>query len=219
MIRFSMILALALLVAPVAAFADNQDEGLYDPVAPAGSAFVRFISVDPSLKDGDDSPTVNGKEYDSVPFATVSPYFVIPQGELKTTFHEASTTAKAKSGKFYTQVLRGDRIVTLTDTLADKNPNKAQVIFYNLSVHSAVSLKTADGSVAITQQPVKANSEAARSVNAIKLKSTVYAGDSKLTSVPSLVLERGKAYAIVLLSEADGEPKVVTALSRTDTNK
>ena len=219
MIRFSMILALALLISPAVTLADNQDEGLYDPVAPAGSAFIRFINVDPSIKGGDDSPTVNGKEYDGVPFATVSPYFVIPKGDLKTTFHQASSSMLAESGKFYTQVLRADRIETLTDELADKNPNKAQIIFYNLSIHSAVSLKTSNGSLAITAKPVAAGKQSARSVNPIKLDAAIFAGETKLAPVPSLVLERGKAYAIVILSEADGEPKVITALSRTDTNK
>ena len=107
-----MILALALLVAPSLAFADNQDEGLYDPVAPAGSAFVRFISVDPSMKDGDDSPTVNGKEYDGVPFATVSPYFVIPKGDLKTTFHQAIDNDASRIRESFTR-----RFCALTESI------------------------------------------------------------------------------------------------------
>lgn len=215
---FPLCLALAVLISPLAAMAENTDDGLYDPVAPAGSAFIRFMNADPSVKNNQ-APTANGKQYEEVDYAQVSPYYPIPKGALKTTFMTASTEATLEEGKFYTQVLRAERIETIADPVTEKNPNKAQVSFYNLSVTPEVSLKTADGATAITTEPVKSGKAAARLLNAIKLNSGIFNGTTRLAAVDALALERGKAYSIVLFSDENGEPKVVTTTNSTDTTK
>lgn len=214
--RIFAVMVAALILTPLAALAENADEGLYDPVPPDGSAFVRFVNIDPAVKD--EGPDANGKEYDDVEFGTVSPYYVVPKGELKTTFESATATAPIEEGKFYTQVLSGKEIKTITDSVSNV-PAKAQVSLYNLSASSPeLSLKTADGKTAITQTPVKPFETATRAMNAVKVGTAVYKGDGKVADVDSLVLERGKAYGVFVMDDG-GKAKIVTAQAKTDTKK
>ncbi len=51
MVRFLTMFLAAAMIIPT--FANAQDEGLYDPVAPDGSAFFRFINADSNKGDNE----------------------------------------------------------------------------------------------------------------------------------------------------------------------
>lgn len=219
MTRFFAILALAVLLpfaAQNAALAENADEGLYDPVPPPGSAYVRFINVDPDVND--EGVDANGKEYSDVPFAEMSPYYVFPKGEVKASFEEASTTLKVESGKFYTLVLSKDKIVPLTDP-TNTNGAKALVTLYNLSKTPEAVLKTADGKITVTETPAKSGALSSRVMNAVKFTTAVYSGDTKIMDGQELALERGKSYAVVLYDDKEGAPHITNFIATTDTKK
>src|SRR5688572_6556184 len=107
-----MILSTALL-----GFAHNaaaQDQGLYDPLPPEGSAFVRFLSE--SSGTGSVQAKANSKGYDYLTAKQVSSYYIVPQGPVKAEIGAASKDFNAEAGKFYTVVLNeADAIDIKTD--------------------------------------------------------------------------------------------------------
>lgn len=86
----------------------DTDVGLYDPVAPAGSAFVRFINVG----DTEGVALIEGKKYDSLKSDEVSAYFVAKKGQSTVEFSDTKKTASLAEGEFYS-VVHGDDIISL----------------------------------------------------------------------------------------------------------
>lgn len=207
----SMVLVVpALLASPAWA----QDEGLYDPVAPAGSAFVRFINA--GTKEEALKPALNGKTYKEIGHDAVSAYFPLKAGKLDAALGAAKASAKAESGAYYTAVLNGETLTVLEDSPIG-NATKAMIVFYNLSATPA-ALKTADGKVEVVP-PVEAGKNGAREINAIPVSLAVYEGNKKLADIGAVTLKRNEATAIVASANADGTLGVATAQATTDTTQ
>lgn len=209
--------------------AQAQDEGLYDPVAPEGSAFVRFINAEPELKmvQEDIVPSVGGKKYETVGRkGGVSPYYPVSakEGTLQVVFDAAGET-KLQAGMFVSVVLKDGALAFLNDTQPSSRL-KALVSLYNLSGdkvtslegYESLSLKTGDGKTEIVA-PVANGQNGAREINEVEIALAVFAGDEKVTDLPATLFRRGAAYAVIVTG-VKGDPqgaKIVEA--RTDTTK
>mgnify|MGYP003394246300 CR=1 FL=1 len=114
---------------PVSGYA--QDEGLYDPLPPEGSAFVRFFSesTDPASQQA----KANGKGYDYLHPKEISSYYIVPQGKIAAVIGKTANDFDAEAGKFYTVVLNNKEQLEVKTDPANDNQAKAQIIFYNLS--------------------------------------------------------------------------------------
>lgn len=196
----------------------GPDEGLYDPLPPEGSAFVRFINAKPDASESL-KPSLDGKSYDDLDFSEVSSYYVKPAAEsVKVAFEGAGeTTGKLEEGKFYTAVLRGSGVEIIEDA-ATENRTKALVLFYNLTDKNALGLKTADGKTAIVPD-VKSGDVGSREMNAVRIGFSVAEGDSAVAKVDEQALQRGSAYAVIAMTGKDGAPQALFVPSRTDTTK
>lgn len=200
------------------AYAAGPDDGLYAPLPPEGSAFVRFVQADPSVKE-DLNPSANGKSYDGRDFATVSPYYVVPKGKADFAFGAAKTEQALESGKFYTVALVSDaKLVVLEDKAAD-NRAKALIQFYNFSAQDGLMLKTADEKVEIVPPALK-NASGSREINAVKVALSVFGeDDSGSEPLGDVVLERGKALGVFAFHDGAGGGHAISVVASTDTTK
>lgn len=198
--------------------AGGPDEGLYAPVPPEGSAFVRFAQADPAIKE-DVKPQAGGKTYDGREFASVSAYYVVPGGKVPLAFGTAKEERDLLAGKFYTVVLlSGNQIGLIEDKAAD-NRAKALIQLYNLSGKPDLSLKTSDGKVEVVPATPAGNS-GSREINAVKVSLALHgAGASGSEPVGDVTLERGKALGIFAFDNGVGGVRIVQVLASTDTTK
>ncbi|MCB9979463.1 MAG: alginate O-acetyltransferase AlgF [Rhodospirillales bacterium] len=206
------------LATAVAQAAGGPDDGLYAPLPPEGSAFVRFVQADPTIKE-DQNPAANGKTYDGRDFATVSPYYVVPKGKTDFAFGAAKTEQALESGKFYTVALvSGAKLVVLEDKAAD-NRAKAMIQFYNFSTQDGLMLKTADEKVEIVPPALK-NASGSREINAVKVALSVFGeADSGSEPIGDVVLERGKALGIFAFDDGASGVRAISVEASTDTTK
>jgi alginate O-acetyltransferase complex protein AlgF len=182
--------------------AHAQDAGLYDPLPPEGSAFVRFVSESPD--GGSKQAKANDKDYDFLSSKQITSYYVVPQGSVKAKIGEAAKDFNAESGKFYTVVLNeGGALDVKTDPQND-NQAKSQIVFYNLSDKPNLSLKTADGKVEIVP-PQATGAVADKQINPVKVSLAVFDGETKLKDLGSVSLERGASYSAIAMNDKDIE--------------
>lgn len=190
--------ALGTFTAP--AFA--QDQGLYDPLPPEGSAFVRFVSE--SSESGSKQAKANGKGYDYLNFKQVSSYYVLPKGSVKAEIGAATKDFNVESGKFYTVVLNESGALDVKTDPQNENQAKSHIVFYNLTDKPNISLKTADGKVEIVP-PLAAGAVGDKQINPVKVPLAVFDGDKKLKDLGSVSLERGSSYSALALNDSDVE--------------
>lgn len=206
------LLAVSLLL-PLSAQA--QDAGLYDPVAPAGSAFVRFINngaTEAALK-----PVVQTKTFEEASFGEATAYVPVRGGQTATIkLGAVSAEQPLVAGGYYTAILQGTTLKVVTDD-ALSNPAKAMIAFYNLSNHPNLTLKTADGATEVVA-PVAQQAGGYRLINGVRVALSVYDGATKLADVGPVDLKRGEATTI-LVRQPGTEVKVSITQARTDTTQ
>lgn len=204
-----MRLLLLVLLVMVSACKDTQadsDIGLYDPVAPEGSAFVRFINV----AQQEVAPQIADKKFDPLKYGQVSSYFVVPEGEVEI-FAGGKKAIKYNviAGLFYTAV-HGKKDFVIED-FSSTNRSKATIGFYNLSDKDTLTLKAKNDKVTVLKN-VKKGNMAARNMNAVKIDFSIFEGKKRLKSLDEEVIERGNHYDIIY----DGSrAQMVTATTNT----
>lgn len=198
MMGYGSMMILGMAAAPALA----QDQGLYDPLPPEGSAFVRFVSESP--ENGSKQAKANDKNYDYLNFKQVSSYYVIPQGSVKAGIGSATKDFNAESGKFYTVVLNESGALDVKDDPQNANEAKSQIVFYNLTDKRDLSLKTADGKVEIVP-PLSAGGVGDKQINPVKVSIAVFDGDTKLKDLGPVSLERGASYSAIAMNDKDVE--------------
>ncbi len=203
-------LASVLLAAPAIA----QDAGLYDPVAPEGSAFVRFINAG----GGEDSfkPSIDGKTYKAVDRGDIGAYLPLKAGKFEAAMGPVKTEGMAESGLFYTAILKGGSLTILKDAPLT-NAVKAMIMFYNLS-DKTVSLKTADGKIEVIA-PVESGKSGSREINAVPVTLAAFEGDKKITDIGAPGLKRNESTAIILDTKSDGVLSSSMTQATTDTKQ
>jgi alginate O-acetyltransferase complex protein AlgF len=176
--------------------AANMDSGLYDPVPPEGSAFIRFLSEQPAA--GSIEARANSKGYDYLKYKDVTSYYVVPQGEVKAQVGDAKTSFNAKAGEFYTVIFNNNNTLSVKTDPQNNNQAKAQIVLYNVTDNKNFTLKTSDGKVEIVP-PVTAGEVGERQINPVKVSLALYENDTKVKDLGPVSLERAKSYTVVAL--------------------
>lgn len=213
---YRSIVAFVVLLAclPVSVWA--ADEGLYDPVAPESSAFVRFIHAAPAGEAI--IPQANGKHYTTLSFKDVSPYVVVPQGEAGFVLNGFQAKAPLVAGQSYSVVLRPDTVLVLHDGRLDTDA-KALISFYNLTTQNGLSLQTAGENAVMIFEDVASGENATRDINPVKLAVDVVKDGAVVASPEPIMLERKNAYSVIAFTNADGAVEVISVRAKTDTTQ
>lgn len=178
---------------------DGGDVGLYAPAPPAGSAFVRVVNVGGAAVTG----TVGKYATGSVPTGGTTPYYAVPGGSVALALGKTTQSVSASAGAFVTVVsgMPGKKeVVPLVDTLSS-NRAKATILMYNLSSTPGVDLATTDGKVTVFTDVVP-GTEVMREVNALSVAFAVNGPDAAVASFPTVSLERGMAYSVIVYDNA-----------------
>lgn len=192
------------------AFAVNADSGLYDPVPPPDSAFVRFLGAWET--SGSKEARVNSKPLEYVDFQELSSYFVASKGPVTITVGDAQERATIEEGKYYTVVLENSRNLKIVEDKQSDNLAKSQIMFYNLNPGNTLSLKTSDGTVEVVS-PTPAGEVGERQINPVKVSLAIYDGDRVLRDLGPLAMERGRSYSVIAYPNND--VKVATSTTNT----
>ena len=131
----------------------------------------------------------------------ITPYVPLPASE------------EYKEGQFYT--LYKHRI--FADPLAT-NRAKALVVFYNLTDIQNLSLKTADGSIAIVEN-VGALKNDSREINAVRIGFSVHDENGEVASLEEKALDRGSSYSVFAFDEGEEKVSLVFIRAETDTTQ
>ncbi len=183
-----------LILIPACALAD--DAGLYDPVAPEGSAFIRVLKLFEAEELG---VTLNGKTFEPLAPYSISSYFIFDDGDLHamTEKNAPEESFRIKAGAFYTLKINKDSTFILLEDPVNDNRAKAQILFYNGSDRDNLSLKTANGRISIIKD-INPDTVGARQINPVKLDMGVYnSADEQLRTLAPVSLERGLSYSVV----------------------
>lgn len=200
---YALCAALLICVTGAVAPARGDEEGLYDPAPPPGSAYLRLINAG---GQGTIELQLGGMPFVSAAEATASDYVVTPQGAKLAGWQGKTLPIQLGAGKFYSLVINAGQAKLMEDP-ALQSRAKAMLRLYNLSKHPTLSLKTADGKVAIIEDVPPAGA-ADRLVNSARLALGVYGGADRLATTPEVSVERGNAYGVL----AVGAGKTVKAV-------
>lgn len=190
-------LLLCVLMLPMAAHA-QMDEGLYDPLPPAGSAFIRFVNAAPNTETA--SVSIDKKTFAPLGFRAASPYYVAPKGPATLRLGQDDKALDVQEGQFYTVVLL-DEIFIVKDT-PNIDRTKSQIQLYNFSPHDALALKTADGKIKITD-PAAKRETAIRPINAVKLETKLFADEQAVGESSTINLKRGMVHSAFVFAPDD----------------
>ena len=196
---FLFVFVVFFIVSPVLAV--SEDDGLYAPPPPEGSAFVRFIHAQAEL-EGDFPPEVNGKERDGVVFAGVKPYGAVEPGKVHVKLGPVTFDFEAEPEVYYTLILQNSTFRVVKDPPI-QNMLKSQIIVYNMTSRDDISLKTADGKVTVVG-PLAADEIKDRDINPVKVSLVVFSGDDRLADSVDWPLERKRSYAVAVF-EKEGD--------------
>ncbi len=187
-------LALALVIASPAG---ADDEGVYGPSAPAGSAFLRVYNgtaqqeVDAHIAD---------KTLDNIGAYAASDFVFLPPGQYTLTAGAASQSMTLKADRYYTAALDG-KSFHVVDNDRYTNKLKALVMLYNFVDGTNLSLRTADGRPVVDK--VSGNAFGQREVNPVKVTLALYDGEKKLSEVKTITLERGHVFGLFATGSKD----------------
>lgn len=181
---------LMMAAALAATAATAGDEGVYGPVAPPNSAFVRVFNAT-------SQPEIEARIADKV-MADIgaygaSEYVFLPPGSHTLTAGTVQQAVTLKANRYYTAVLEGQSI-RLLDNDRYNNRMKSLVILYNLVDGTTLSLKTPDGRPVV--ENVAENSFGSREVNPVKVSLALFDGAKRVADVRPMNLERGRAFSL-----------------------
>lgn len=194
-----------------------QDEGLYDPAPPEGSAFVRLINA----MDSAAALAVDGKKLNKTESGTVGAYVPFASGKVNLSVSAITAAHELAKGGFYSALFYNGALIVVADT-AIANPAKSQIAFYNFTPAPA-SLKTADGKAEIVA--VTAPGESGyREINPVEITLGAFTADSAdkpAAQTGPVILKRGVPMAVLFLPQ-DGALTVLTLKTfeaRTNTKR
>lgn len=202
-----MIAALCLLALLTSNTISAGDGGLYGPAAPPGSAFIRVFNA----SDADDiQAKVGNQTIPDIRAWNASEFIFLPAGTHRVAAAGGEASLALAPGRYYTAVA-GPGGVRLLDNDNTGNRLKAQLILYNLTGDSALSLRTQDGATTVIGDVAK-DASGKREVNPAKVQLAVYAGDKKLADAPPVTLARGQAFSLFVVGDANA-PRLAWAIN------
>jgi hypothetical protein len=192
----------------------SGDESLYDPVAPEGSAFFRFLNAD--MDAGAASPKAQGKKYKEVPYTNLTPYYVLPADKIRFSFGDKKIVSDLSAGKFYTVTLYKNQLQALEDKPL-KFRAKSLLSFYNMTQKEKITLKLADQDINVIDI-VEPGKSGFREVNPVTLDMAAFDETGKnLADLETMTLERGSAYTIAAFEKQKGRVEFKITRNTTDT--
>lgn len=195
MTRFiSGILGLLLAAVPLSA----QEGGLYGSKAPEDASFVRILNSDTSTLPPVPVGAVRFTRLDPL---EVTPYRVLSPGILIIRARDGEVDIAAGAGEYYTVIVSDDGPRVFQDRRHD-DPLRAQLILYNLTGISPVTLKTADGRTDVIAG-VQSGESASIAVNPVKTRLALFTGEEELEKVGSIDMDAGQSYGIFVIDRSD----------------
>lgn len=203
----STILAMVAMMFMTSMVAQAGDGGLYGPVAPPGSAFIRVFNA----SDTDElTAKVGNESIADIRAWNASDFIFLPAGTHRLVAGSSDQSVTLAAGRYYTAVA-GSGSVKLLDNDNSGNRLKALLILYNLTGNRALSLRTKDGGTEVIPG-VAAAASGKREVNPSKVQLAVYDGDKKLADAPPVTLARGQAFSLFVVGDA-GAPRLAWAVN------
>ncbi|GAB7527767.1 alginate O-acetyltransferase AlgF [Pseudomonas sp. 3A(2025)] len=163
------------------------DAALYGPVAPKGSTFVRVYNA----SNSEISASVGNTSLNDVAPLGSTAFSFLPQGDYTAKLGSQSLPVKLAGDHYYTLVNHATGKPQLVEESPFKNKQKSLVRIQNLS-DQALSLKTADGKTDVIKA-VAAKGTGEREINPVKVSLALYSGDTKVSDIKPVALERGEA--------------------------
>lgn len=205
----SMILAMVAMMFMTSMVAQAGDGGLYGPVAPPGSAFIRVFNA----SDTDElTAKVGNESIADIRAWGASDFIFLPAGTHSLSAGNTNDSVTLAAGRYYTAVA-GSGPVKLLDNDNSGNRLKALLILYNLTGKSALSLRTQDGGTIVIPD-VASKTSGKREVNPSKVQLAVYDGDKKIADAPPVSLARGQAFSLFVVGDASAAtPRMAWAIN------
>jgi alginate O-acetyltransferase complex protein AlgF len=185
---------LALAIASASASAAGE-AGLYGPVAPKGSTFVRVYNAG----NAEVSASVGNTSLNEIAALGSSDFSFMPQGDYTAKLGKASLPVRLASDHYYTIVNTPNGAPVLVEETPFRNKQKALVRVQNLS-DQALSLKTADGKTEVVPS-VNSRGTGEREINPVKVGLALYQGERKVSDVKPVTLERGEASVLYVTGQ------------------
>lgn len=198
--------AALLLLTPLASQAQESSAGLYGPVAPAGSAYVRVLNLSAApaqlmLSSKSKSQKINAGQ--------LGAYLFTAPGTRTVTVNQTTQDIDLQSSSAYTLVYDGSSLASIVDPYAN-DPKKALVAFYNLT-EQPLTLKTQDGKHAIVDSIGK-NDSGVRPVNEVKIGFAAFNGEQSVATFDEALLKKGRSYSYVVVPQGNS----VRTISQAD---
>ncbi|MBW0148538.1 alginate O-acetyltransferase AlgF [Marinobacter arenosus] len=200
------------LLMPLAAQAG--EDALYAAEAPDGAAFIRVVNAD--VSGSIPLAEIGGKAIKDIAPMDASPYIYLPGGTYELSVGQQAAPITMEKNRFYTAVVLDSGELEILPDKTFKNPRKALVSFYNLTGDGGISLKTADGKVAVID-PLDPISVGNREINAVKISLGAFSGGEAVAQTPPVNLQRGKVFSFFVI-DAGGSPRLLVAENRVDTS-
>ena len=203
----SRVLLILLTVASAAAQAQDANADLYDPVAPANSAFVRVLN----LSERNIEVTLSGKNKPQVVTSgQFGGYRFVAPGKQRIAVANQAVEHELKANTASTVIYRDGQLLLIADQFVNE-PRKAQIAFYNFTDKPA-ALKTLDGQHVVVDT-IKRDETGSRMVNELKIAFAAYADNQQLIGFDELFLKKGRSYSYALLPAANGYRAITLANS------
>jgi alginate O-acetyltransferase complex protein AlgF len=198
---------LLILGSATAQAAQDNNADLYDPVAPANSAFIRVLNlsernIEVSLSGKNKPQLVSSGQFGGYRFVAPGKQLISTGGQTLESELKANTAS--------TVIYRDGKLLLLADKFVDE-PRKAQIAFYNLTDKPA-ALKTVDGQHVVVDT-LQRDQTGSRMVNELKIAFAAYADNDKLSSFDELFLKKGRSYSYALLPAGSGYRAITLANS------
>lgn len=190
---------LSLMLILCLGFVAQAQEGLYGPQTPQDTAFVRFVHAATNVPEATFS--VAGVPFATVEYTGVTPYDTLAEGTHTISVNDLTTDLTTEIGGFYTVVLMPEDLVVIED-LPLEDPAQARVFLYNLSTLDAIDLRTADGATDVLPGVAQGSSSSIE-VNPADVTLAVFHQGELVQELPGLQLERGAAYGVFVMGDAD----------------
>ena len=196
-----MVITIILMMGMISRVVANED-ALYGPVAPPGSAFIRVINLS--------SQTISEAKAGNETFRNItafggSPYQFFSPGTIKFQVFHMNLSFELAAGHYYSLVVLTNNITKMIEDLGKPDPRKATISAYNLSTVETISLKTADGKVAVVENIAK-GSRKDRAINPVKVALALYNSselNSPPTAVAAIALERGQVLSLFVTGDSN----------------
>ena len=199
-----LMLSLTIAIILGAVNASANEEAVYGPVAPPGSAFIRIFNNSQATTQ---SATIGGKSLTVEGAYNAGAYKFFPAEDYKLTIKNNDLTIKLETNHYYTVYLNAENEVTVVEGRGFKQRKKALLAFYNL-LNNPISIKTANGKATVIK-PVDKNFAGFREVNAVKITLAAFNETEKVLNAKPIALKRGKIFSLFATNNASGQVALV----------